>query len=86
MLEIIYAPSFVRQFKELEESLREEVVEKMEKFKNKNNHASLKVHKLHGKYDGFCGFSVNYKIRIIFEYLSKDKVSILHIGDHDIYK
>lgn len=86
ILEIIYAPSFVKQFNKLEELLKEEVVEKINQFKNKSKHTSLKVHRLHGKFDNLYNFSVNYKIRIILEYTSKNKVAILHIGDHDIYK
>ena len=30
--------------------------------------------------------SVNYKYRIVFSYISKDTVSLLSVGDHDVYK
>jgi plasmid maintenance system killer protein len=51
-----------------------------------DNHSSLKVHKLNGPLKGSYSFSVNYKIRIIFQYVSKKEVVLLTVGDHKIYK
>lgn len=86
MLEINYKPSFISLYEEAEVSLRVEIKEKIALFRNKNNHKSLKVHKLHGKLKACYSFSVNYKIRIVFEYLSKNEVALLAVGDHDLYK
>lgn len=87
MLNFIYAPVFVKQFKKLEENLQKEVLEKIELFKNTKNHGLLKVHKLHGKFRGNYSFYVNYKIRIVFMWGNKKEEAILlTIGDHDIYK
>ena len=85
-LSVAYTPAFARQFKTLELPLQEEAVEKMELFKDSTNHKSLKVHKLKGYFSGRYSFSVNYKIRIVFSYLSKKEAVLLAIGDHDIYK
>jgi len=86
MLEISYTPAFVRQFSSLEQALREEILEKIEVFKDIANHKQLKVHKLKGILRGRYGFSVNYKIRIVFSYSSKSEVIFLAVGDHDVYK
>lgn len=86
MLSVIYAPGFVRQFKKLEPPLQEEVLEKIKLFQDENNHQSLKMHKLHGVFKACYGFSVNYKTRIVFEYLSKKEVALLAVGDHGLYK
>ena len=86
MIEIIYAPIFVRSFKKLDERLKEEILEKIEMFKSVSNHKILKVHKLNGRYKNCYSFSVNYSYRIIFQYEVEEKVAILAIGDHDIYK
>lgn len=86
MFELIYAPIFVRQFNKLPKDLQEEVIEKIELFKDASNHKQLKVHKLHGEFSTCHAFSVNYKYRIVFQYATKKSVSILAIGDHDIYK
>ena len=85
MIGLIYAPRFVRQFKRLPKELQEEAFQKIELFRNIKNHPSLKVHKLHGKFSTSYGFSINYKTRIVFDYISKTEVALLSIGDHDIY-
>ena len=79
-------PSFVRQMNRLEADLTEEVFDRIELFKDTKNHQLLKVHKLHGELAGQFSFSVDYKIRIVFKYLSKNEVVLLVIGDHDIYR
>lgn len=86
MLSLIYAPVFIRQLNKLDIDFREEVVEKIEMFKDVSNHQYLKVHKLHGKLNNRYSFSVNYTHRIIFEYATKNSINILAIGDHNIYK
>lgn len=81
-----YASEFLRQFKKLEPDLQEEVLEKIDYFKNSDKHLLLKVHKLHGPFSGCYSFSVNYKVRIVFTYNVKRHALLLAIGDHDIYK
>ena len=83
---IVYTPSFVRQFRTLEPQLQEEVIEKIELFKNLKNHKPLKVHKLSSRLRGRFSFTVNYKICIVFSYLSNKEVVLLAIGGHDMYK
>ena len=64
-----------------------EAIDKIKLFQNKSSHKSLKVHKLKGALNDRHSFSVNYKVRIVFEYLEKkNKAALLAIGDHDIYK
>ena len=83
---IHYKPTFLRQYNNLEPQLQEEVTEKIELFKNPQYHKRLKVHKLKGLLSSYYGFSVNYKIRIVFYYLSKKEAVLMVIGNHDIYK
>lgn len=83
MINIQYAPIFVRMYKGLPLLLKEEVKEKIELFKNKKNHEKLRAHKLKGTLKNTYSFSVNYQIRIVFEYHNKNTVNILYIGDHD---
>ena len=72
--------------KKLEKGLVEEVLEKIELFKDSENHKILKVHKLQGQLSDLHSFSVNYKIRVVFEYLSKNEAVLLMVGDHDVYR
>lgn len=85
-MKIGHKPFFIRQFNKLDPDLKEEVLEKIELFKDPSNHQKLKVHKLNGKFSDCYSFSVNYSHRIIFEYITKNDVHILSISDHDIYK
>ncbi len=79
--------SFIRQFRKLEETLQEEIVDKIELFKNPKNHVLLKVHSLKGPLKGYYSFSVNYKFRIIFQFRKGKQEAHLHIiGDHSVYQ
>jgi len=86
MLEINFLPKFIKKFNLLESTLQNEVLKSIELLKDRRNHSSLKVHKLHGPLKGSYSFSVNYKIRIIFQYISKKEAVLLTVGDHQIYK
>lgn len=85
-IEIVYKPEFVRLYSGLMVELQNEVKEKIELFRDAKNYKMLRVHKLHGKMKGSYSFSVNYKFRIVFQPEGKNKVAMLTIGDHDIYK
>ena len=47
---------------------------------------SLKTHKLSGKLSGYWSFSVNYHLRIVFEFINETTVGLVDIGTHEIYK
>lgn len=85
-LSVVYTPHFAQQVKTLEPQLQEETIEKIKLFKDPKNHKQLRVHKLRGYFLGRYSFYVNYKVRIVFSYLSKKEAVLLAIGDHDIYK
>ncbi|MEI6238695.1 MAG: hypothetical protein WCP15_04145 [bacterium] len=86
MIRVLYAPIFLRTLKKLEQDLIDETLEKIDLLKEEKNYASLKVHKLHGRFKKYFSFYVNYKIRIVFRYLDKSKIILIDIGDHDVYK
>ncbi|OGG78293.1 hypothetical protein A3A36_03015 [Candidatus Kaiserbacteria bacterium RIFCSPLOWO2_01_FULL_52_12b] len=85
MLNVYYKASFIRKMNALDSALNEEAAEKIALFKDTKNHRILKVHKLHGPLAGLFSFSVNYKTRIVFQYVSKNEIALLSIGDHDVY-
>lgn len=85
-MKVYFKPTFIRKLKSLEFGLQEEVIEKIELFKDEKNHKQLKIHKLRGVLSGKYSFSVNYKTRIIFLHLAKNEVVLLTVGDHEIYK
>lgn len=81
-----YTREFIRAYDKLPNALKEMVKERIQSFKDKKNHQQLKVHKLHGKYQGFFGFSVDRKYRIMFEWISKNEARLHTVGDHSIYE
>ncbi len=85
-MKIGYAPPFFRQLKVLEPALQAEVFETIELFEKNPKNKILKVHKLKGRLAGRYSFSVNYKTRIVFQFLSRWEVVLLAVGDHDVYK
>lgn len=84
-MEVAFTSAFFKRLNKYEEEFKEVIFEKIEEFKNLENRKRLKVHKLHGKFSDSYSFSVNYKTRIVFEYISKNEVALLSIGDHDVY-
>jgi len=86
VIKVIYAPRFVREFSKLERGLQEEGLKKIKLFQNPKNHGRLKVHKLHGPLKDRYSFSLNYQYRVVFNFLSKDEVVFLAVGNHDVYK
>ena len=85
-MQIGYTSKFIKKYNSLDPDLKAELKEKIELFKNVKNHKQLKAHKLHGSWKGCYSFSINYKIRVVFEYCSKNEVVLLAVGDHAIYK
>lgn len=85
-IKIVYAPVFIRQFKKLEKNLQDQVLDKIELFKNVNNHSALNVHKLNGRFRKSYGFWIDYKNRVVFDWISSSEAALLMVDDHDIYK
>jgi len=85
-MNIGYKPKFVRRFNKLEPDLQEEVLKTIELLLYTKNHKSLKVHKLGGKLKTFFSCSVNYSYRIIFFYESKKDITLVTVGNHEVYK
>ncbi|MCX6808017.1 MAG: type II toxin-antitoxin system mRNA interferase toxin, RelE/StbE family [Patescibacteria group bacterium] len=86
MVDIFYTPPFLRQLKKLELGLQEEVIEKVEIFRQDPQNPALKTHKLHGRLKDRYSFSVNYKTRIVFSYLSSTQAVFLAVGDCEVYR
>lgn len=89
MIEIYYTAKFSKILNKISQNnpaLFDEIVEKIEDFKNLKNHKRLKVHKLHGEMKKLHSFSIDYKNRIVFKYLDKQTAILLVFGDHQIYQ
>ncbi len=85
MYTIYYKPSFVRQYKKLDEGLKNDVKRTIELLKVDPKNPLLKSHKLKRKLVGCWICSVNFSYRIIFEYEKALVITCLAVGDHEVY-
>ena len=86
MLKILYSPAFISQFERLDDTSRSHAYKKIDLFTKDPKHPSLRTHKLNGQLEGFLSFSVDYTLRIVFEYKDKNTVIFLKVGDHSVYR
>ncbi len=83
-MEVIFAPSFLKALEKYPDELKAETYLKVKLFRSEPQPAGLKIHKLNGKFKDFYAFSVNYRIRIIFQYEGSPRLAnFLDINDHD---
>ena len=86
MYRIFSKATFVKHARRLSRDHYELLKKKIALLKYKANHSSLKVHKLHGEFNEGHSFSLDYGLRVIFKFESKREISLLAVGNHDIYK
>ncbi|MFH0769829.1 MAG: hypothetical protein V1926_00450 [Candidatus Peregrinibacteria bacterium] len=86
MTQILFTPSFLRQFNKLPPELQDEVDAAVLRFQSHPRDRSLKLHRLKGKLRRFFSFSVNYRYRIVCQNDAHDVWALLSVGDHDVYR
>lgn len=86
MIDVLYTRKFLDMLSKLDLELKEEAREKIELFTSRENHKILRVHKLRGSLSIYYSFSVNYKYRIVFRWVSQNSAALMAIGGHDVYK
>ncbi len=84
--EIHYSKRFVKELKRLPEDIISIAIKKEEIFKDNPLHPSLRLHELHGKFQGIWSISLTQNYRIIFERMPNGDILFISIGRHDIYK
>lgn len=83
---IEYSTNFVRQLKKLPPNIINIAKSKESIFRKNPLHPSLRLHELHGKFNGLWSISINNSYRIIFERQGNGDIVFVSIGRHDIYK
>ena len=83
-MQIYYSSRFKKSYKNLDTSLKIIAKEKIKALQKNCFNPCLKTHKLKGA--RFYACSVDYDNRIIFEFIEKDKILLINIGDHSIYR
>lgn len=81
---ILYSSRFKRSFKKIPKELQEATWRSLQIFCESPFHPFLKTHKL--SVGELWAFSVDYKNRVIFQFLSEDSILLINIGDHSVYR
>lgn len=85
-IEIGFSASFKRALKKrilIDKETERAFWEKLEIFCSNPFNPLLRTHKLSGGLEGLWSFSIAYDIRVIFQFLEKNKVLLTDIGSHD---
>lgn len=82
---LLFTPEFLRDAKKLPQDLLRRLKQKLTLFEHEPFHPSLRSHKLGGSLDGFCAFSVNYRVRALFKLLPNHEILMVRIGGHSVY-
>ena len=89
MIELIWDEAFVRSARKWQKKHPELVSrfrDRLRLFSECPYHPSLKVHNLSGNLKGYSSLSINYEFRLIFKFISDEKVLLIDIGTHyEIY-
>lgn len=83
---IYYHSKFKRHIKNIDASLKESVIRRIDIFRDNCFDPRLKTHKLHGVMQGYYSFSVTHSHRIVFEIIENGVVGFIAFGDHSIYQ
>lgn len=81
-MEILVAREFETNYAKLSEKIKDKFEKKERIFKSNPFHSSLHTEKLAPKVKQVWSFRIDKKYRIIFQFISKDKVVFLNIGHH----
>lgn len=84
-MRIDFSSSFLKTYRKLSKEVVDQFEAKENIFFTNPFHPSLKTHKLSGSMKDYYAFSVNYKYRVVFKFLTKDIIVFISIGTHDIY-
>lgn len=83
---IEYSSKYIRSFKKLPGSIQQKARRKEIIFRRNPFNPQLKTHKLHGRFQDYWGYSVDFKYRVIFSFPNGGKALFFDIGLHPIYQ
>jgi len=85
-LVIFYTPTFKKNFDRLPKKTKQIAYRKENVFRKNPLAQSLKTHKLTGKLKDYWSFSIDYRNRIVFRFIKKNKILFVDAGTHEVYK
>lgn len=84
-MKIYYSSKFEKEYRKLPKHIKMSAEKKEKLFRQNPFDASLKTHKLTGKFKEYYAFSIDYQYRIIFEFAGSDIIWFHSVGTHEIY-
>ena len=85
-MKIFYTKKFESEYKKLSKEIKLKVEARESIFRRNPYAPTLKTHKLSGELKDFWSFSVDFKYRIVFEFIEDGNIFFHSVGDHDIYR
>ena len=86
ILRVSVSPHFERIVRKLPTRLQRQATEHDQIFRANPFDGRLKTHPLKGKLKGLWAYSVDYRHRVLFEFLNDTEVLYHDIGSHDVYR
>lgn len=83
MIQFELTPRFVKRYAKLSAKLKAKAKSRLALFVDDPNLPILRVHPLRGNLVGLRALSVSGDCRIVFKYLTKEKVLLIDIGSHN---
>ena len=85
-MEINVTSHFEKNYRKLPKHMKEKAQAKESIFRKNPFDPRLKTHKLLGKEKEVWSFWIDYSYRIKFIFLTNEKVLLLDVGTHEIYR
>lgn len=86
IVKVYYSTNFKKSLNKFSALEKKKIKRKLIIFFTNPFNPQLKTHKLTGKLKKYWSFSVNYSLRILFEFINEESVGLIDIGTHEIYK
>lgn len=83
---IEYASRYLRSFRKLPPAIRQKIREREVIFRSNPFDARLKTHKLHGEFNGFWAYSIEYRYRVVFRFINGSQALFFDVGLHPVYR
>ncbi len=83
---IHYSLHFKKALKKFTSKEQAVIKKKMSLFWENPANPQLKTHKLKGVLQNYWSFSINYYLRVMFEFIDEESIGFIDIGTHEIYK
>ena len=84
--DVLVTSDFAKSFRKLPKPIQSIAEKKDRQFRIDAHDSRLRVHKLKGALDGYWAYSITPQYRVLFRFLSSDKVVYYDIGTHEIYR